>query len=213
MEIYYHLFENMPDAVLLVGQRGIILKMNSQGEKLFGYNSEEYLARPVEMLIPQRFATTHPEQRSHYAADPKVRAMGAGIQVFARRKDGSEFPVDVMLSPLETAEGQITVAVSSATLPSENTTKRRKFLSLPSCKTRSGKSAPCAACCPFAVTAKKFAPIRAPGRKSRCISKTTPKPISATASAPSAMRNNSQKCAHYMEATDSSPQDPFPIDT
>ncbi len=111
MDIYYHLFECSPDAVLVVGQRGIILKMNAQGEKMFGYARPEYLAHPVEMLLPQRFAAAHAEQRAGYHAEPRLRSMGAGMELLGRRKDGSEFPVDVMLSPVATPEGQLVLAV------------------------------------------------------------------------------------------------------
>ena len=97
--------------MLVIGQRGIILKMNAQGEKMFGYQREEYLAHPVEMLIPPRFAAGHVEHRAGYTADPCVRSMGAGMELFARRKDGSEFPVDVMLSPVETPDGRLVLAV------------------------------------------------------------------------------------------------------
>ena len=111
MEIYLHLFESSPDAVLVVGQRGIILKMNAQGEKMFGYRREEYVAHPVEMLIPQRFAASHGEHRAGYLAQPEMRPMGAGLELFARRKDGSEFPVDIMLSPVTTPDGRLVLTV------------------------------------------------------------------------------------------------------
>lgn len=111
MDTYQSLFECSPDAVVVAGPRGLILKMNSRGEQMFGYPREEYAGQPVELLLPKRFAAGHVAQRDGYAAHPHVRSMGAGLELFARRKDGSEFPVDVMLSPVETPEGRLVLAV------------------------------------------------------------------------------------------------------
>ena len=111
MDTYQSLFECSPDAVVVAGPRGLILKMNSRGEQMFGYPREEYAGQPVELLLPKRFAAGHVAQRDGYAAHPHVRSMGAGLELFARRKDGSEFPVDVMLSPVETPEGRLLLAV------------------------------------------------------------------------------------------------------
>src|SRR5262249_3780889 len=85
-----------------------IVLVNSQTEKLFGYTRAELLGRPVEILMPARFAPQHRQHRTGYMAEPRARAMGAGLDLFGRRKDGHEFPVEISLSPLETAEGVLT---------------------------------------------------------------------------------------------------------
>src|SRR5512137_1035526 len=109
--LFEELFEYFPDAILVVTSEGRISNANAQVERLFGYSRQELLGQPVEILVPERFRANHPSHRDDYGKQPRMRPMGAGLELFGKRKDGSEFPVDIMLSPVETAEGRIVLSV------------------------------------------------------------------------------------------------------
>lgn len=102
--------EASPTGMLMVNEQGTILMVNKQTEILFGYNRSELIGEKIEILVPERFRGKHPAQRATFHAHPQARLMGAGRDLFGRRKDGVEFPVEIGLNPYTTAEGNFVIS-------------------------------------------------------------------------------------------------------
>jgi PAS domain S-box-containing protein len=99
------ILEAIPDAVAAVNQEGVIVRVNSQTETLFGYTRDELIGQKIEMLVPDRQRSQHHLHREHFHRQPKIRRMGSGLDLSGRRRDGSEFSVEISLSPITTADG------------------------------------------------------------------------------------------------------------
>jgi PAS domain S-box-containing protein len=98
---FQHFMEVAEDPMLVVDLEGRIVAANSQARKLFGYSAEELIGCEVEILMPERFRCRHPGRWRGFAADPLVRPMGAGRELFGQRKDGGEFSIGIALSPMQ----------------------------------------------------------------------------------------------------------------
>jgi PAS domain S-box-containing protein len=103
------LLEAAPDAIVLADERGRVVLVNARVEQMFGYRREELLGQPVELLVPDRLRARHASHQAHYHATPETRPMGSGLELRARRKDGSEFPAEISLSPLSLDDGRLLV--------------------------------------------------------------------------------------------------------
>ena len=102
--------EAAPNAMIMVNAKGRITLVNTQAETVFGYTREELIGHPIEMLVPERFRSHHMDDRHAYFGDARARPIGAGRELFGRRKDGSEVPVEIGLNPIHTSEGLLVLA-------------------------------------------------------------------------------------------------------
>lgn len=102
--------ESAPSGIVMIDGRGRMVLVNREAERLFGYSRSELVGQMIERLVPERFRHNHPDFRTQFSVDPKARAMGAGRDLFAVRKDGVEFPVEIGLNPIETEEGLFVLA-------------------------------------------------------------------------------------------------------
>ncbi len=110
MRLFKGLLETGPDGMVIVDDAGTIVLVNAQIERLFGYGRSELIGQPVEILVPDRFSGMHMAFRNGYVTEPRTRPMGLAGDLYARRKDGSEFPVEISLAPLETDQGLLVSA-------------------------------------------------------------------------------------------------------
>ena len=109
--LFKELFFASPDAIVVTAPDGRISAANPAVEQLFGYDERELIGQSVEILLPERFRGRHPQHRGDFVASPSARPMGSGLELFGRRKDGAEFPVDIMLSPVKTGGEQSVLTV------------------------------------------------------------------------------------------------------
>ena len=105
--------EAAPDAMVIVRRDGQILFANGQAERLFGYPRAELIGQPVDVLVPARYRDQHPGHRATFLAAPRARPMGVGGTLHAVRKDGREFPAEISLGPVATAQGTVITAAAS----------------------------------------------------------------------------------------------------
>ena len=104
------LLETLPDAIVAVDVDGIIVQVNAQAQGLFGYESDELIGKKVEMFVPESYRRQHHHHRESFATAPKTRRMGAELDLYGRRRNGSQFPVEISLSPVSKKEGKFVLS-------------------------------------------------------------------------------------------------------
>jgi len=104
------LLETLPDAIVAVDREGTIVQVNAQAQELFGYDRDELIGQKVEMLVPESYRREHHYHRQNFAETPKARRMGADLDLYGRRRNGSEFPVEISLSPVSTEKGMFVLS-------------------------------------------------------------------------------------------------------
>ena len=109
-DLFRQLLESAPDAIVGIDREGRIAFVNAQTEKLFGYGRDELIGEHVEKLVPARYHGAHTGHRNGYFSDPRTRPMGAGLDLYGLRRDGSEFPAEISLSSIETEDGLLATA-------------------------------------------------------------------------------------------------------
>jgi PAS domain S-box-containing protein len=109
-EKYQLALESTPNAIIIADEKGRIVLVNQQAEKLFGYSRDELIGQLLEILLPERYRAAHPGQRGSFMSAPSARPMGAGRDLYARRKDGTEIPVEIGLNPVKSEEGHYVLA-------------------------------------------------------------------------------------------------------
>ena len=124
------LLESAPDAKVIADSNGRIQMVNAQTERIFGYERDEIIGKEVEILIPERFRNKHTGHRQEYVEHPKVRGMGIGMELFGKRKDGSEFPVEISLSPMKLADEEGIIVISAIRDITRQKKAEAKFMGL-----------------------------------------------------------------------------------
>ena len=109
-DFFKSILENASEGILIVNTKGVIEITNLRIEELFGYSWNELVGQSIEILLPESLRKLHTKYRSEYNANPHSRPMGQGIDLIALRKDGSEFPVEIGLAPIDTEDGQMVLA-------------------------------------------------------------------------------------------------------
>ncbi len=120
--------EAAPTAMIMTDRDGKSVLLNQQAEALFGYRRDELLGKPIEMLIPERFQAQHPQHRTAFLREPRARPMGAGRELYGRRKDGSEVPIEIGINPLATPEGEFVLSSIADITERQRATREREAL-------------------------------------------------------------------------------------
>src|SRR6185295_13045921 len=108
--LFQQLFQASPHAIVIVNQKGVIVLVNNQAVELFGYAREQLVGRTIEALVPVRFRGQHPGHRTGYFHDPRSRPMGMGLDLAGLKADGTEFPAEISLAPMKSADGMLVMA-------------------------------------------------------------------------------------------------------